>query len=301
MFWLSLSLVAFWCQTTKGKISWPPGQYALPMPKAGCPDNWFEGRRFHDTSGTLLIDQNIYESLHLAGWISKEGIEQDFCIKTTPVKDSSHGWPEGKYCILKQEYCPSGFSTGSVSWRPSPSPFQDLSVNGKYLKNTTISYCCRMRGDTKQAILLPLDKPFYLYTLRGTSCQNVRGATVKEESVSLENTHGKYEIDMKGVNPFITDGNNSPAKITYCYYTPGGSIAIPESQEVEKTLFTESQLDNRTQSSGLAVAIGVGIACAMIGTASIAVVTKRFMIKRASNEGHDEDDDNDDEPRPDDP
>lgn len=69
--------------------------------------------------------------------------------------------------------------------------------------------------------MLPLDKPFYLYTLRGTSCQNVRGATVKEESVSLENTHGKYEIDMKGVNPFITDGNNSPAKITYCYYTPG--------------------------------------------------------------------------------
>ena len=57
-----------------GKISWPPGQYALPMPKAGCPDNWFEGRRFHDTSGTLLIDQKIYESLHLAGWISKEGI-----------------------------------------------------------------------------------------------------------------------------------------------------------------------------------------------------------------------------------
>lgn len=42
----------------------------------------------------------------------------------------------------------------------------------------------------------------------------------------------------------------------------------------------------------------------MIGTASIAVVTKRFMIKRASNEGHDDDDDNDDnddEPRPDDP
>ena len=63
-----------------GKVSWPPGQYALPMPKAGCPDNWFEGRRFHDTdtSGTLLIDQKIYESLHLAGWISKEGIVYNF-------------------------------------------------------------------------------------------------------------------------------------------------------------------------------------------------------------------------------
>lgn len=39
----------------------------------------------------------------------------------------------------------------------------------------------------------------------------------------------------------------------------------------------------------------------MIGTASIAVVTKRFIVKKASNEGHDDDVDNDDEPRPDDP
>ena len=57
----------------------------------------------------------------------------------------------------------------------------------------------------------------------------------------------------------------------------------------------QTQLDNKTQSSGLAVAIGIGVACAMIGTASIALVTKRLIRKKS-----DEDDD-DDEPKPDDP
>lgn len=298
MFWLSLTLVASWCLTTKAKASWPSGQYALPMPKAGCPNDWSEGRRFHDDDSGSSIDRKFFESLHLAGWLSKEGIEQDYCTKTGPGKNNSQDWPEGKYCILKHDYCPTGLSAGSVRWRPSTSNFQELSVNGKPLKNITISYCCRVGGDTNQAISLPLDKPFYLYTLHGTACQRVKGATVKGENVSLDKKSERYEMLMEGDNPFTTDRNGSPTKITYCYYTPGGSIAIPQSEDIEKTLFTESQLDNKTQSSGLAVAIGVGIACAMIGTASIAVVTKRFVMKKASASG---DDDDDDEPRPDDP
>ena len=42
----------------------------------------------------------------------------------------------------------------------------------------------------------------------------------------------------------------------------------------------------------------MGIACAMIGTASIAVITKRLMKKKKYD---DEDEDDDDEPKPDDP
>lgn len=57
----------------------------------------------------------------------------------------------------------------------------------------------------------------------------------------------------------------------------------------------QTQLDNKTQSSGLAVAIGIGVACAMIGTASIALVTKRLIQKKSGE------DDDDDEPKPDDP
>ncbi|KAJ7379190.1 hypothetical protein OS493_017690 [Desmophyllum pertusum] len=295
MFWLSLasvSLVVFWCHSTKANVTWPNGKYGLPMPKAGCPNNWFDGRRFHDNSSGNLIDRKVYESLHLAGWVSKEGIEQDFCIKTS--KDNSQDWPEGRYCILKHEACPAGLAAGSAYWRPSSSHFQDSSVNGKQLKNTTINYCCSARGTITNAISLPLEKPFYMYSLSGDRCQQVKGATVKEESVNFDKAAGRYQINMVGENPFHMDKNGAQMKLTYCYYTPGGTVAIPESQEVEKTLFTGSELDNKTQSSGMAVAIGVGIACAMVGSASIALVTKKLMRKK--NE-----DDDDDEPRPDDP
>jgi len=296
MFWLSLtlSLVVFWCHSAKGKVSWPTGKYGLPMPKAGCPNNWFDGRRFHDDTNANLIDGKVYDSLHLAGWVSKEGIEQDFCIKTS--KDKSQDWPRGRYCILQHEACPAGLNAGSVRWRPKSSHFQDSSVNGKKLKDTTVNYCCSARGELNNAISLPLDKPFYLYSLSGARCQQVKGATVKEETVNFDKNAGRYQINMEGDNPFQMDKNGAQMKLTYCYYTPGGTVAIPESQEVEKTLFTGSELDNKTQSSGLAVAIGIGIACAMVGTASIALVTKKLMRKKKDN-----DDDDDDEPRPDDP
>lgn len=296
MFWLSLilTLVVFWCHSAKGKAGlWPTGQYGLPMPKAGCPNNWFDGRRFRDVDSGNLIDRKIYDSLHLAGWISREGIEQDFCIKTS--KDVSYNWPEGKYCILKHDACPYGLSGGSVSWLPMRSKFQDATVNGKQLKNVTISYCCSSKGDTSHSMTLPLEKPFYLYSLNGAKCQIVKGATLREESVNFDKKDRRYHITVQGETPFGPVKDGSQMKLTYCYYTPGGSVTIPASQEVEKTLFTGTQLDNKTQSSGLAVAIGIGVACAMIGTASIALVTKRLIRKKS-----DEDDD-DDEPRPDDP
>ena len=55
----------------------------------------------------------------------------------------------------------------------------------------------------------------------------------------------------------------------------------------------QSQLDNKTQSSGLAVAIVIGIACAMVGIASVALVTRKLMKKKREED--------DDDPRPDDP
>ena len=46
------------------------------MPKAGCPNNWFDGRRFHDDTDSNLIDRKVYDSLDLAGWVSKEGMSK---------------------------------------------------------------------------------------------------------------------------------------------------------------------------------------------------------------------------------
>ena len=57
-------------------------------------------------------------------------------------------------------------------------------------------------------------------------------------------------------------------------------------------LLLQEQLDNKSQTSAMALAIGVGIACALLGTATIAFFAKRLIGKR-------EDDDDDETPRPD--
>ena len=76
-------------------------------------------------------------------------------------------------------------------------------------------------GEISHAISLPLDKPFYLYSLVGAGCQHVKGATVKEEGVSFDEKDGRYHVSVMGENPFSTDKNEDHMKLTYCYYTPG--------------------------------------------------------------------------------
>lgn len=60
-----------------------------------------------------------------------------------------------------------------------------------------------------------------MYSLSGDRCQQVKGATVKEESVNFDQAAGRYQINMVGENPFHMDKNGAQMKLTYCYYTPG--------------------------------------------------------------------------------
>lgn len=76
-------------------------------------------------------------------------------------------------------------------------------------------------GELTNAISLPLDKPFYLYSMSGTRCQQVKGATVKEEAVIFDKNAGRYQINTEGDNPFQMVKNGAQMKLTYCYYTPG--------------------------------------------------------------------------------
>lgn len=68
---------------------------------------------------------------------------------------------------------------------------------------------------------LPLEKPFYLYSLNGASCQIVKGATLKEESVNFDKKDRRYHTTIQGETPFGPVKDGSQMKLTYCYYTPG--------------------------------------------------------------------------------
>ena len=68
---------------------------------------------------------------------------------------------------------------------------------------------------------LPLEKPFYLYSLNGERCQIIKGATLKEESVNFDKKDRRYHTTIQGETPFGPVKDGSQMKLTYCYYTPG--------------------------------------------------------------------------------
>ena len=85
---------------------------------------------------------------------------------------------------------------------------------------SSLTFVC-FPGEITNSISLPLDKPFYLYSLSGARCQQVKGAIVKEETVNFDRNAGRYQINIEGDNPFQMEKNGAQMKVTYCYYTPG--------------------------------------------------------------------------------
>lgn len=85
----------------------------------------------------------------------------------------------------------------------------------------TTNLTSSIAGEITNAISLPLEKPFYLYSLSGGGCQQVKGATLKEETVNFDKNAGRYQLNTEGENPFQMDKNGAQMKLTYCYYTPG--------------------------------------------------------------------------------
>lgn len=271
-------------------MEWPAGQYGLPKPRDGCPDGWVEGRRFKTTGHKKMNDDS-----HLAGEVNDQGIEQDFCMKTD--SEGNGQWPSGRYCVLKRNTCPVGLTEGYII-------LNKRAADPKTRSHGQVNYCCSTSGKTSSAITLPVKKPFFLYSYENGKCQLVSGATAKEESVVYNDKSKVLHDDTQHKNI---------KKLVYCYYTPVVTTSSKDkvtinkgvvtqkthgNEGVEKELVTKvntgSELDNKTQSSALAVAIGVGIAGALIGIASVALVSKRIMGKKKSKE-------EEEQPRPDEP
>ncbi|XP_048578888.1 uncharacterized protein LOC5515676 [Nematostella vectensis] len=291
MLWLSVVVALTTVAHSAAHSKWPSGQYGLPRPKSGCPENWMKGRRFTDTEAAGQNKQ-FKDWFHLSGFVSNQGVEQDFCMKTD---DEGVGtWPAGRYCILKGTKCPKGLVEGYIHWTDRSYSNQVTGRFPLHKRNTKVEYCCNANGNPHHAVTLPVNKPFYLYAYGSNECQTIKGAHVKKELVHFDENNQAFHDGEGGANPFNGGLGTKSHRLTYCYYEPVQTMTITQVQDqVEKALFTGDQLDNKSQSSALAVAIGVGVACAMMGTATIAFFAKRLI-------GRKDEDDDDDTPRPDD-
>ena len=87
-------------------------------------------------------------------------------------------WPQGKYCIYKKGAgCPSGLHAGFVYWDDenidNKNHFNGDLPEGEYTDKTKISFCCSTTGKAESEIVLPTEKPFYLFPYGDTTCQKV--------------------------------------------------------------------------------------------------------------------------------
>lgn len=216
------------------EISWPSGEYGLPMPVSGCPTNdasseWLTGMRFHAVKHDKTYDEKAYpywsESIMLKGGATKLGIEQHFCMHSTlsvpsnesdfeHVSKTAEPWMPGKYCIFQYgDHCLEGFQSGSITWFDKSHNNQTSKLNlfnsvhghvpsGHYTThNTTINFCCRDDGQPEVPIRLPKTRPFYLLQY-GQICQEVEGMSEVgqyfhyEEEVILTSDHSSSRVDF---------------------------------------------------------------------------------------------------------
>lgn len=273
----------------KADVKWPGGTYGMPMPDTGCPSDgsteWKTGWTYHDTEDDNNDNQrsNIF---HMPVNFSAHGIQQKFCLKVgNNGNTGSEIWPEGKYCLYKKGVCPSGLKQGFIRWDDEQSEidykdkhFGDLPDGNYEISHTTINYCCSTKGNINNPIQLPALKPFYLMTYDSAQCQKVAGTKVTSEFIKFDDDDQANTDAAGGEHPYGPSEDPFNLKIYYCYYEPG--------QENEDDLGTGKQVrskipNGKASSSGLAVAIGCGVAGAIVGTASIAFATKRILAHRA--------------------
>ena len=97
--------------------------------------------------------------------------------------------------------------------------------DGLYKLDTRIYFCCKTDEVNPTGIILPRDKPFYLFPHASAECQPVIGmkAFLEVLQYDLENYLGDKTASMAFHHPipyaFITaDGHLT---LYYCYYEPG--------------------------------------------------------------------------------
>lgn len=214
-------------------VTWPMGTYSLPKPKNGCPAGdftWYEGWRMQDTE-TQSPDNAWSINNHFAGKLEVGAFQLEYCTKgeKSPTDFDRH-WPNGDYCIFKYGDCPADFAEGYVKWDDEDSvnrnDWQGLLPDGVYDEDTLQRFCCRSDGLPTEPIILPTDRPFYLFQYKRDVCQKVANMKVSEEWLRFDDEDFKTpsNSELGAVHPGMEFWNEatgaSGSEVYYCYYEP---------------------------------------------------------------------------------
>lgn len=269
-------------------FGWPKGTYGLPEPVSGCPNfnglQWQRGYTYHNTEDEDPANKRS-KMYHFAGDYSQRGIQQRFCIKETP-SGSDEGWPDGKYCIYKKGDCPSGLTTGFIKWDDDHHALdvankrEGITPDGEFGKpHTTLHYCCNGKGDLDTPIKLPNLKPFYLLAFQSPKCQQVEGTTSSVEFIKFDDNDRGSTSSFGGDHPYGPAEDLFNTKVYYCYYKP-----IPKPAPAVTSSTNEGiglKVDAKAnKSSGVGLAVGCGVAGALVGIVALGFVIRRMRANK---------------------
>ncbi|CAB4040085.1 Hypothetical predicted protein, partial [Paramuricea clavata] len=142
-------------------------------------------------------------------------------------------WPQGKYCIYKKGAgCPGGLQAGFVYWDDenidNKNHFNGDLPEGEYTDKTKISFCCSTTGKAESEIVLPTEKPFYLFPYGDTACQKVKKMRSSLEFVKFdEEDRGEIETSARGFYPYGVQPREKDHTIYLCYYELQGKQDAP--------------------------------------------------------------------------
>ncbi|XP_046849368.1 uncharacterized protein LOC124442889 [Xenia sp. Carnegie-2017] len=240
-----LMLVKSCCDTGNlaNAASWPTGEYSLPKPITGCPDDsWKEGwlrqeMENDDINDTVNVKSKFSSNFHMNASIVNgtegrqyEFVDREFCTKSLTFRNKTSWkyWPKGMYCIYQKNNCQYDMNEGWIKFDDEDN-FDGVNRNKhagilpifsrrvSTIGATTLFYCCQTKGKWYNPVELPTKKPFYLLPYKTPNCQRVRW-TISSLEYIVYDTENELNSDKFFGHHVYTDKVKSLPKIFYCYY-----------------------------------------------------------------------------------
>ncbi|XP_046842003.1 uncharacterized protein LOC124436085 [Xenia sp. Carnegie-2017] len=247
VFWLRINLISLLVQSSRVSFErqaiWPAGEYSLPKPMTGCPDDsWKEGwlrqeMENDDINDKINVKSKFSSNFHMNASIFNgikggqyEFIDREFCTKILALgnKTTWKYWPKGKYCIYQKNDCPYDMDEGwiqlddednfdGVNRNKHRGILPKFSQSISNLGATRLFYCCQTEGQWYNPVELPTEKPFYLLPYKTPNCQRVLW-TVSSLEYIVYDTENDVNGDKFFGHHVYTNKVKSLPKIFYCYY-----------------------------------------------------------------------------------
>ncbi|XP_060081866.1 uncharacterized protein LOC132561157 [Ylistrum balloti] len=220
---------------TLKNMLWPSGGFAiLKVKDVDCPEGSEVGSVTHFGQGERSFDYNV------AGSVSAEATELEFCTFSSIHSEKSTDWSPGEYCVSRAGgSCPEGFTNGFLQYADARPPITSGTLpDGNFTLHARFEFCCRSDGNKDSPIELPVSQPFLLWKKNRQGCQKVKGTVSFPQYFEFVNRRMRRLATLQKPLPLL-NRRYRKLKLHVCLYWPiqkgcGDIIHLTESNAVQE-------------------------------------------------------------------